>query len=205
MANKRSRRSFGLLKKAFELNRETGLSCMAVIRTHTGNVTYWASPDFEYKLKNNQAVLDSETAVFNDNIGKEETLSVRNKAGDLPEVVEPSPEKMPAALSFITPKRGPSQAAMLRAAHLEKDVSPTEPAPKTPEKRKKSTKARNSAKKQDPNTCARCAKVWNHDDDETWIYCDHCDGSTCEPCSGIKGLKKSQLKNLRFTCVKCFK
>lgn len=112
---------------------------------------------------------------------------------------------MPGGLSFITPKWGPCQAAMLWAAHLEKHVSPNEPAPKTPEKREKSTRAQNSTKKHVPNICERCAKVWNHDDDETWIYCNHCDGSTCEPCSGIKGLKKSQLKNLRFTCVKCFR
>ncbi len=87
---------------------------MAVIRTHTGNATYWASPDFQYKLKNNQALLDSETAVYNNTIGKEETLSVRDRAGDLPEAAEPSPKKMPAALSFITLKRGPSKAAMLQ-------------------------------------------------------------------------------------------
>ena len=225
MANRRSRRSYSFLKRAYELHRETGLSCMAVLKTHKGQISYWASDDFDYKLRNNLPVFDANAAVFNKSLEEEkdgQSLGVRDSDGSLPAVVEPSPEKLPSTVAFITPGKGPSQSALLKKAALFKSISPEEAAPSsTGSKQGKATsgKAKSSSSKGkapvkgkgtkfekiDKNACANCNKRWDKEAEETWIYCDKCVRSTCQVCSGVGKLASTELKRMKFSCAVCLK
>ena len=93
-ACRRSRRSYTLCKKAYQLEQAGGggVQVFALVKDRNGNVTYYASDELERKFENSEPLVEhpSKDKCFHYN---PETFGI--DLPHLPQVMHPTPDKSP--------------------------------------------------------------------------------------------------------------
>ena len=143
-ACRRSRRSYTLCKKAFQLEQAGGVQVFALVKDRNGNVTYYASDELERKFENSEPLVEhpSKDKCFHYN---PETFGI--DLPHLPQVMHPTPDKSPGktpnqVASFIP---GKMQRDMLQKMALIPSTKPMGMLTPTKQLSKKRTKVKPSA------------------------------------------------------------
>ena len=227
-ACRRSRRSYTLCKKAFQLEKAGGVQVFALVKDKNNNVTYYGSDELERKFANSEPLVEhpSKDKCFHYN---PETFGI--DLPHLPQVMHPTPEKSPGKTpnqvsSFIP---GKMQREMLQKMALFPSTKPMGMLTPTKQLSKKRTNVKASApvktrkprqsrklpltkqsmptatvtSSQDDGPCVKCNKLWNEKVWDEWVECIKCLRFTCAKCSGIQKKGKQEINKLQFVCCKC--